>query len=150
MTNSFEDQAAFDKDRAKFEEVEKIEDGLGPVYNATSCVSCHQNPVTGSSSQIAELRAGHHESDPNDPDPRRVKFVEAVGGSLIQQRAIDPAIQEQVPPEEDVSTLRMSNNVLGNGFIEVIPDRQLLRIRNAQRRFGMDGFAVVVPAELAP
>src|SRR5207244_8392504 len=90
-TNGFEDQPAFDKDRAKFEEVEKIEDGLGPVYNATSCVSCHQNPVTGSSSQIAELRAGHHESDPNDPDPRRVKFVEAVGGSLIQQRAIDPA-----------------------------------------------------------
>src|SRR5207302_2092921 len=106
LTNAFEEQAAFDKDRAKFEEVEKIEDGLGPVYNATSCVSCHQNPVTGSSSQIAELRAGHHESDPNDPDPRRVKFVEAVGGSLIQQRAIDPAIQEHVSPEEDIRTLR--------------------------------------------
>src|SRR5438477_4069652 len=33
--------------------------GLGPVYNATSCVSCHQNPVSGSSSQIEEIRAGH-------------------------------------------------------------------------------------------
>jgi CxxC motif-containing protein (DUF1111 family) len=149
-TNGFEDQAAFDKDRESFEEVEKLEDGLGPVYNATSCVSCHQNPVTGSSSQIAELRAGHHEPDSGDPDPRKVKFVEARGGSLIQQRAVDPAIQEHVQPEDDVRTLRMSNNVLGNGFVEVIPDRQLLKIKNEQRRFGMEGFAVVVPAAVAP
>jgi CxxC motif-containing protein (DUF1111 family) len=150
MTNSFEDQAAFDKDRATFEEVEKIEDGLGPVYNATSCVSCHQNPVTGSSSQIAEIRAGRHEFDPNDPDPRKVRFVESVGGSLIHQRAIDPAIQEHVLPEDDVRTLRMSNNILGNGFVEVVPDHQLLKIKNEQRRFGMEGFAVVVPAAVAP
>src|SRR6516164_11058997 len=54
-TNGFEAQAAFDKDRQKFEEVEAISDGLGPVYNATSCVSCQQNPVSGSSSQVAEL-----------------------------------------------------------------------------------------------
>ena len=54
LTNGFEAQDAFDKDRQKFEEVEAISDGLGPVYNATSCVSCHQNPVTGSSSQVTE------------------------------------------------------------------------------------------------
>jgi hypothetical protein len=59
LTNGFEDQAAFTKDRTdKFEEVETISDGLGPVYKATNCVSCHQNPVSGSSSQVAELRAG--------------------------------------------------------------------------------------------
>ena len=46
-TNGFiKDQAEFDKDRETFEEVEAINDGLGPVYNATSCVSCHQNPVS--------------------------------------------------------------------------------------------------------
>src|SRR6516164_3251489 len=42
-TNGFEGQDVFDKDRQKFEEVEAISDGLGPVYNATSCVSCHQS-----------------------------------------------------------------------------------------------------------
>src|SRR5262245_18236877 len=57
-TNRFEGQDVFDKDLQKFEEVEATPDGLGPVYNATSCVSCHQNPVTGSSCQVAELRAG--------------------------------------------------------------------------------------------
>ena len=48
-TNGVEPQDAFDRDRQKFEEIEAISDGLGPVYNATSCVSCHQNPVSGSS-----------------------------------------------------------------------------------------------------
>jgi CxxC motif-containing protein (DUF1111 family) len=149
-TNGFEDQGAFNKDRDSFEEVETIEKGLGPVFNATSCVSCHQNPVTGSSSQIAELRAGHRKPAPDDPNPRRVEFVEAEGGSVIQQRAIDPAIQEHVSPEDDVRTLRMSNSVLGSGFVEVIPDQQLLKIKNEQRRWGMEGFAVVVSAAVAP
>ena len=64
---------------------------------------------------------------------------------MIQQRAIDPAIQEVVPPEDDVRTFRMSNTVLGNGYVEVIPDEEILRIRNEQRKWGMEGFAVVVP-----
>jgi CxxC motif-containing protein (DUF1111 family) len=159
MTNGFEDQAAFDNDRKEFEQVETIlpdptlpkdeaGGGLGPVYNATSCVSCHQNPVTGSSSQIAELRAGHREPDPTDPSPKKVKFVEAPGGSLIHQRAIDAAIQEHVRPEDDVRTLRMSTNLLGSGFVEVIPDEDILAFRTAQPG-GMKGFPVVVPVAVS-
>jgi hypothetical protein len=47
--------------------------GLGPVYNATSCVSCHQNPITGSSSQVSEIRAGRR-------DPNTGNFIEPPGG----------------------------------------------------------------------
>jgi CxxC motif-containing protein (DUF1111 family) len=141
-TNGFEAQDTFDKDRQKFEEVEAISDGLGPVYNATSCVSCHQNPVSGSSSQVAEIRAGHHEPDPDNP--KKVIFVESPGGSLIHQRAIDAAIQEHVLPEDTVRTLRMSTNILGNGFVEVIPDEVILKVRAAQPK-GMKGFPVAVP-----
>src|SRR5438270_442302 len=45
-TNGFEDQDAFDKDREAFEEEETVlpngrsHGGLGPVYNAASCVAC--------------------------------------------------------------------------------------------------------------
>jgi CxxC motif-containing protein (DUF1111 family) len=141
-TNGFEAQDAFDKDREKFEEVEAISDGLGPVYNATSCVSCHQNPVTGSSSQVSELRAGHHKPDPRDP--KKVIFVEPPGGSLIHQRAIDAAIQEHVRPEDEVRTLRMSTNTLGNGFVEMIPDEDILKIRRGQPA-GLKGLPVLVP-----
>jgi CxxC motif-containing protein (DUF1111 family) len=141
-TNGFEGQDAFDKDRQTFEEVEAISDGLGPVYNATSCVSCHQNPVTGSSSQLSEIRAGHHQPDPKDP--KKVIFVEPPGGSLIHQRAIDAAIQEHVPPEDEVRTLRMATNLLGNGFVEVLPDEAILKIRRQQPE-GLKGLPVLVP-----
>lgn len=87
-SNGFEDQKAFNDDRKAFEEVEKPrKNGLGVVYNATSCVSCHQNPVTGGSSQISELRAGQVKKDPNNPG--KDIFIEPPGGSLVHQRAIN-------------------------------------------------------------
>src|SRR5260370_4386868 len=61
LTNNFVNQATHELDRAEFEQVEGISDGLGPIYNAQSCRECHQNPVTGSISQITELRAGHED-----------------------------------------------------------------------------------------
>src|SRR5262249_25258483 len=111
-TNRFRDQADFDAARAKFEERDEIANGLGPVYNAQSCAECHQNPVTGASAQISELRAGHVGANGN--------FVEAPGGSLINDRAINAAIQERVPGTETVRSFRMSTNTLGAGFVEAI------------------------------
>src|SRR4029453_3199216 len=49
---------SFNDNRFIFEEVENIQDGLGPTYNAQSCRECHQNVVTGGASQVAELRSG--------------------------------------------------------------------------------------------
>src|SRR2546426_6270099 len=65
LTNNFVTQAQHDQDRATFEERDDVVKGLGPVYNATSCVDCHQNPVTGGISQISELRAGHNDGSGN-------------------------------------------------------------------------------------
>jgi CxxC motif-containing protein (DUF1111 family) len=123
-TNGFLTQAAFDAARAVFEERDDIAKGLGPVYNAQSCAECHQNPVTGAGSQIAELRAGHLDGGGN--------FVDAPGGSLINDRAINAAIQELVPGAENIRTLRMSTNVLGDGFVEAINSNTLTAIANAQ------------------
>jgi hypothetical protein len=58
--------------------------GLGPVYNAQSCAECHQMPITGGISQVAELRAGAFLGG---------VFTDHPGGSLINDRAIDPRIQ---------------------------------------------------------
>src|SRR5437899_12923924 len=113
VTNGLVDQATFDADRAVFEEQEGRADGLGPVYNAQSCAECHQNPVTGGISQITELRAGHFDG---------INFVDAVGGSLINDRATDAAIQERAPAGNEVRTFRTSLNTLGDGFVEAIAD----------------------------
>jgi CxxC motif-containing protein (DUF1111 family) len=123
-TNGFLSQTDFDAFRATFEERDDIAKGLGPVYNAQSCAECHQNPVTGGTSQVAELRAGHRDGSGN--------FVDAPGGSLINDRAIDASIQERVPGTEDVRTLRMSTNALGLGFVEAINSNTLIAIANAQ------------------
>jgi CxxC motif-containing protein (DUF1111 family) len=132
----------FEADKFIFSVVEEIEDGLGPVYNAQSCRECHQNPVTGAISQINELRAGHLER-PGGPHPCLACppiFVDAPGGSLINDRATNPKVQERVPPlfsagidnEEDVRTFRTSLNTLGDGFVEAISNQTLLDIAASQ------------------
>src|SRR5690242_2612396 len=97
LTNGFTTQAQFDADLATFEERDDIAKGLGPVYNAQGCVECHQNPVTGAISQITELRAGHFNG---------TNFVDHPGGSLINDRAINAAIQERVLGGNEVRTFR--------------------------------------------
>src|SRR2546428_12100713 len=111
QTNGFTTQTVFDANKDAFEERETIEDGLGPVYNAQSCAECHQNPVTGGISQVTELRAGHFDG---------LLFVNHPGGSLINDRAIDPSIQERVLGGNEVRTFRTSLNTLGDGFVEAI------------------------------
>ena len=43
---------AFERGRAVFERRFTPEDGLGPVYNAVSCASCHSTPAVGGSAQL--------------------------------------------------------------------------------------------------
>lgn len=124
QTNGFVSQATFDLARTAFEERDGIDEGLGPVYNAQGCVECHQNPVTGAASQVSELRAGHRDFFGN--------FVQAPGGSLINDRAIDTSIQERVPGAENIRTLRMATNTLGGGFVEAINSNTLVALANAQ------------------
>jgi CxxC motif-containing protein (DUF1111 family) len=106
-----------------FEESETVEDGLGPTHNGQSCRECHQNVVTGGSSQVTELRTGQRKNG---------RFHEALGGTLIHSRATNPDIVEYVTIEDNVRTFRISNNTLGSGFVECIADSALVAIRDAQ------------------
>jgi CxxC motif-containing protein (DUF1111 family) len=144
LTNGMIDQVAFDTARAAFEERDTIEEGLGPVYNAQSCAECHQSPTTGGISQITVLRAGHRDRNDN--------FVEAPGGSLVQDRAIHPSLQEVITPDENITTFRTSLIVLGDGFVEAIADETLLEIARNQARQGgpIAGQAIQVPVLEAP
>jgi CxxC motif-containing protein (DUF1111 family) len=125
LTNGFEAQGTMDADRATFEERDDIAKGLGPVYNAQSCAECHQNPITGGISQITEFRAGHLDANGN--------FVDAAGGSLINDRATNAQIQERRPSSaENIFTFRTSLNTLGDGFVEAIDSNTLANIANSQ------------------
>lgn len=47
-----EELAAFKRGRKVFKRQFKPSEGLGPLYNATSCESCHSQPVTGGSARL--------------------------------------------------------------------------------------------------
>lgn len=124
QTNGLVSQSTHHRNREDFEGRDGIPDGLGPVYNAQSCAECHQSPVTGAGSQVVEVRAGHRDKWSN--------FHEAPGGSLINDRAIHPNIQELVTLNESIRTFRTSLNTLGDGFVEAIDDATLIAIAAAQ------------------
>ena len=136
LTNGFSSQTNFDLDRAVFDTVEQIGDGLGPVYNAQACRECHQNPVSGSVTQVNELRAGSTDASGN--------FTQHPGGTLVNDRAIDPAIQEHVFDSDNTVTFRTSLSISGDGFVEAIPDSEFTRIQTAQPA-SMKGTIVTVP-----
>lgn len=140
LTNGFVSQAQFDLDREVFDAAEEIDEGLGPVYNAQACRECHQNPVSGAASQTTELRVGRFDG---------FTFTDRPGGSLINDRAINAAIQERVAGADNVADLRSSLNVLGDGFIEALPDSVFNNIRNAQPS-GMKGQIINVPVLESP
>ncbi len=116
---------SFNDNRFIFEEVEHVDDGLGPVYNAQSCGECHQNVATGGASQIAEHRTGRLMGD---------EFFESLGGSLVHSRATHPDIVEPVVYEDSIRTFRISTNTLGAGFVEAIANTTLLQDSRATAR----------------
>jgi CxxC motif-containing protein (DUF1111 family) len=131
----------FDEDLEAFNDRENAdEDGLGPVFNADSCAVCHQNTAFGETSQVSVIRAGHR---------YKRTFVEPPGGSLIFQRAIHPDIQEHVRSVDEVRTLRMTTNVLGDGFIECVPDQAIFDVQKHQPA-KMRGTILLNPAPVKP
>jgi CxxC motif-containing protein (DUF1111 family) len=141
-TNGVTNDATHQADQTTFEEVEKLSDGLGPLYNAQSCRECHQNPVSGAASQVTELRVGHqgrdgHFLNPEIPIAHGAEVI--TGRSLVNDRAICPngafpnnEIQERVPDTETIRTLRLSLSLLGDGFVEAIADQTLVNLAEQQ------------------
>jgi CxxC motif-containing protein (DUF1111 family) len=140
LFNGFGTATDFAANQGNFEEREAISDGLGPLYNAQACVECHQSPDTGAASQISEFRAGHNDAFGN--------FVDAPGGSLINDRAIASVIQERVSSNDPVRTFRMSLSTLGDGFVECIDSNVLVTNVNAQPA-GQRGTLISVPVNEA-
>src|SRR6201988_263492 len=125
----------FARDQQVYEKNEAVADGLGPVYNATSCVVCHQNPNSGAASQITELRGGHNDVNGNFVNP--TIFINdgkdtITGRSIVDDRAIGPEAQEHIPVTENIRTLRAALNTLGDGFVEAIDDSTLIAIAEQQ------------------
>jgi CxxC motif-containing protein (DUF1111 family) len=145
----------FALDQAQFERRHDPATGLGPVFNATACVECHNNGVTGAASQFTELRVGHIANGGfvNPTIAINGGATTITGRSIVNDRSICSQSQEHVPDTENVRTLRAVLNTLGDGFVEAVPDQTFLALSASQpgQSNGMiQGEAIQVPVLEAP
>src|SRR5262245_49789051 len=130
LTNGFISQTEHDKNREDFEHQETIAEGLGPVYTARSCASCHGHPVSGGSGAITATFVGHLDvsgiyigATAELGDGSAFSLAQVSG--FIWPRAICSAAQMRLPETGDNETIRSSVtalSALGLGFVEAIPD----------------------------
>ena len=137
VSNGFPEPSgdSFAQDQEAFEEQDGVDSGLGPLFNSQSCVSCHQNPVTGGISQVTELRVGHNDSSGRFVNPSiTINDGQSTvpNRSLVNDRATCAQAQERTPGSETIQTFRTSLNTLGDGFVESIDSNTLANIANNQ------------------
>src|SRR5262245_36413587 len=127
----------FQEGSLDFQEVETVEDGLGPVFNDVSCVACHRGPgdKVGGSNGTLETRFGRLKPD-GTFDPMVV-----FGGSLLQVQAIAGFTAEGDPPgvrppkEATIVAHRRTTPLFGLGLVDSVPDSTFEAIARLQARF---------------
>jgi len=141
----------FALDQAQFERRHDPGTGLGPVFNGTSCVECHNNGVAGAASQFTEQRVGHLDANGNFANPTITINGGAntiTGRAIVNDRSICAQAQEHVPATETIRTFRAVLNTLGDGFVEAVPDQTFLSIAASQPGLSggmIQGEAIEVP-----
>ena len=123
---SADELARFAAGLEEFFAAEEVDEGLGPVFNEPSCVTCHNNPVGGTTGRI-ETRFGTTVAGVFDP-------LSELGGSLIQDRGIGFVTSggdftfggEAVPATANVTAGRITTQLFGLGLVDAVPDEYLL------------------------
>jgi len=108
-----------------------VAEGLGPVFNDTSCAPCHP---AGNGSNRLVTRFGRLTEDGFDP-------LTHLGGTLVQDRGIGVVttvdgtwdfVGETVPSEATIVVRRRSQSLLGLGFVDAVPDETWFAIAHEQ------------------
>jgi CxxC motif-containing protein (DUF1111 family) len=117
----------------------EAEDGLGPVFNDTSCGICH---VLGGAGTTTVTRFGGMTMG-GEFDP-----LAELGGSLLQDDAIfvkGVDCTESLPKDITAFALRLTNSTFGAGLVEAIDDQDIIDIALNQPR-GLSGTVHMVEA----
>jgi len=129
------DLARFTDGQTAFQEVEEVDDGLGPVFNEASCGTCHNAPLGGTTGRL-ETRFGRSVRGVFDP-------LTNLGGSLIQDHAIGRVttdtsnvvfFPEHVPRRANVRAGRLTTPLFGLGLVDAVPDATLLDLAAREAR----------------
>lgn len=112
------EQLQFFRGDEAFGEVFTIEKGLGPIFVANQCSGCHPGDGKGSPF-VGFQRFGQSDTTGN--------HYLHLGGPQIQQRAIPGFLPEKLPTGVE-STLLLAPAVTGLGFLDAVPDSELLKL----------------------
>jgi CxxC motif-containing protein (DUF1111 family) len=124
-----------------FTEVETVEDGLGPAFNATSCAACHNVPAIGGTSLVLETRAAYRDA------AGAFDALDTSGNTLMHLFSVPQhTCQPVMPADVNVVARRAPIPLFGAGLIEAIPDETLLANEDPldRDRNGVIGRASVV------
>lgn len=119
LTNS--QMAQFVKGDEAFNEVFTAENGLGPIFVAISCGSCHPGDGKGHPSTTL-TRFGQTDSTGN-------KFLH-LGGPQLQNRALPGFEPEKIPAGATFAKLTPPA-VTGLGFLDLVSDQDILALASA-------------------
>jgi CxxC motif-containing protein (DUF1111 family) len=115
----------FDLGRIQYQRNITEGEGLGPVFNQTSCASCHNAPVGGPGAQQVTRFGRLDKKGGFDP-------LSEFGGSLLNANAISDECADEIPAAANVTALRVTPGALGYGLLEAIPDDDLVANAAAQ------------------
>lgn len=141
-----EELARFERGEVLFEREFTPEQGLGPLFNAEGCATCHSEPTDGGAGPIRE----RHVSGPGPSGA--CDLLLALGGPVLQQRAT-PALaalgilDEPLPTSTSGVGLRSTPDVFGFGLLDAIPDATVLARADPDDR---DGDGISGRAHLLP
>jgi CxxC motif-containing protein (DUF1111 family) len=126
-------RARFRIGKANFEEAETVPDGLGPVFNDTACVKCHNQAATGGASDRLETRYGEVINGVFNP-------LTQFDGTLVHAKGIGrfngvDFVGEKVPPEANIVAQRRVNPLFGLGLVDAVPDQFLKDIARFEQEF---------------
>ncbi len=113
---SEEEQERFRRGDEAFNDVFTSEEGLGPIFVATSCAGCHVGDGKGSPF-VGFTRFGQSDTTGND-------YLDQ-GGPQLQPKAI-PGYEPETLPDGVSKTELIAPAVTGLGFLDRVPDQTLI------------------------
>lgn len=122
-------RAQFDSGRIVFDSTFTPALGLGPLFNASGCGECHEEPVTGGVGDEVERHAAvFHPEQPAFP----CDLLATQGGPVFQD-SVTPGLRaalgidkEELPPGVTTVAARTTPDVLGFGLLDAVPDSAIL------------------------
>lgn len=125
--------ARFDAGLDEFSAAEEPDEGLGPIFNEASCLTCHGVGGPGGGSTRVETRFGNTLNGVFDP-------MTSKGGSLIQDHSIGAANPpscwwigfDSVPANANTLAQRRTTPLFGLGLVDATPDTTFTTLASSE------------------